>query len=90
MKNPYDLYDFGVNFLELILKYADEINEIVEFPSVPSPRERLKEIACAMQATVVENLNSKESGKNSLTLPLTAGDDKTTRYFKTVLNSAGA
>ena len=91
MKNPYDLYDFGSNFLELILKCADEINNIVEFPSVPSPQERLKEISDAIQNTVVENLNSRDSPtqKNNLALPLTAGDDKTTRYFKQVTNSAG-
>ena len=63
----------------------------MEFPSVPSPQERLKEISDAIQNTVVENLNSRDSPtqKNNLALPLTAGDDKTTRYFKQVTNSAG-
>lgn len=87
MKNPYDLYDFGINFLELILKYADDINNIVEFPSVPSPQERLKEISIAMQSTVVES--SKDSLLQKTSLPLSGGEDKTTRYFKTVTNSAG-
>ena len=87
LQNPYDLYDFGVNFLELILKYADSINEIVEFPSVPGPQERLKEIAVAMQSTVVEDTKDLKQQKNVLSL--SSGDDKTARYFKTVTNSAG-
>ena len=86
-KNPYDLYDFGVTFLELILKYADQINEEVSLPSLPSPQERLQQIATAIQNTVLES--SKDSLLQKNTLTLSSGDDKTTRYFKTVSSSTG-
>ena len=81
------MYDFGVSFLELILKYADEINNVVEFPSVPSPQERLKDIATAIQSTTVES--SKDSLLQKGSLPLSGADDKSTRYFKTVATSTG-
>lgn len=86
-KNPYDLYDFGVTFLELILKYADQINEEVSLPSLPSPQDRLQQIATALQNTVLES--SKDSLLQKNTLTLSSGDDKTTRYFKTVSSSTG-
>lgn len=86
-KNPYDLYDFGVTFLELILKYADQINEEVSLPSLPSPQDRLQQIAAAIQNTVLES--SKDSLLQKNTLTLSSGDDKTTRYFKSVSSSTG-
>lgn len=45
---PYDIYDFGVNILELILKYADDLSAVVPIPSLPSPSDRLKKIASAL------------------------------------------
>ena len=86
-KNPYDLYDFGVTFLELILKYADQINEEVSLPSLPSPQDRLQQMAAAIQNTVLES--SKDSLLQKNTLTLSSGDDKTTRYFKSVSSSTG-
>ena len=45
---PYDIYDYGVNILELLLKYADDLAAKVPIPSSPSPQERLKIIASAL------------------------------------------
>ena len=45
---PFDIYDFGVNILELILKYADDLSSTVPIPSLPSPSDRLKKIASAL------------------------------------------
>lgn len=85
--NPNDLYDFGMPFLELILKRADAVNEAVSFPTEPSPPQRLQQIAGAMQNTVLES--SKDSLLQKNTLTLSSGDEKTTRYFKTVTSPTG-
>jgi hypothetical protein len=65
----------------LILKYADEINDVVSLPTSPSPQERLQQIAGAMQNTVVES--SKDTLLQKSALTLSSSEDKTTRYFKT-------
>jgi len=53
---PYDIYDYGVNILELLLKYADDLAAKVPIPSSPSPQERLKKIASAL--AVIYNYNN--------------------------------
>jgi hypothetical protein len=80
-ENPYDLYDFGATFLELILKYADEINDVVSLPTAPSPQERLQQMTGAMQNKVVEN--SKDALLQKSALTLSSSEDNTTRHFKT-------
>jgi len=40
--NKYDVYDFGQNFLELVLRYSDSLSLAVSFPSSPAPADRLR------------------------------------------------
>eukprot|EP00596_Hydrurales_sp_CCMP1899_P009992 CAMPEP_0119043348 /NCGR_PEP_ID=MMETSP1177-20130426/21100_1 /TAXON_ID=2985 /ORGANISM="Ochromonas sp, Strain CCMP1899" /LENGTH=613 /DNA_ID=CAMNT_0007011263 /DNA_START=127 /DNA_END=1965 /DNA_ORIENTATION=- len=78
--NPFDIYDFGIGFLELILKYADAISEDtgINISANPSPQERLQQIASAIQSTVVEDSTASALQKSSSS----AGNDKNTRYFR--------
>lgn len=50
---PYDIYDYGVNILELLLKYADDLAAKVPIPLSPSPQERLQKIALALAVILI-------------------------------------
>ena len=90
--NPYDVYDYSSNILELILKYADNIktdcNDL--FPVNPDPTTRLKLLATAMQNT---NMVSKGVSDNtelvqtSLSNAGNNNNDISTKYFRTKLIS---
>jgi hypothetical protein len=85
-ENPYDLYDFGVGFLDLIIKYADEIGEEVAVPTTPSPRDRLQAVAAALSATEVEDSVAGAKKKTSKA----TGDEYNTRYFRTARSALTA
>ena len=80
--NPYDAYDFGIGFIDLIVKYADAITTKV--PQKPTPKERLEQIAEAITRTNVQILSSSSTDKKATAAisPL-LGEDLTTRYFRT-------
>ena len=72
---PFDVYDYGVNMIDLLLQYGDELGKVVPYPTQPSPKERLQQIASALKSTQVENNNNNKKVVNSY--------DLTTRYFRT-------
>lgn len=80
--NPYDAYDFGIGFIDLIVKYADTIS--IKVPPKPTPKERLEQIAEAITRTNVQISTSSSIDKKSMAAasPL-SGEDLTTRYFRT-------
>ena len=80
--NPYDAYDFGIGFIDLIIKYADAISTKV--PAKPTPKERLEQIAEAITRTNVQILSSSSTDKKAIAAasPL-SGEDLTARYFRT-------
>lgn len=84
VENPYDSYDFGAGFLDLIIKYVDEISVKVPATASLSPQDRLKQIASALRNTDVKNLSTTKSAaaQKSVT-PTTSGDELNTRYFRT-------
>ena len=72
---PYDVYDFGVNMIDLLLQYGDDLGSAIPYPNEPSPKDRLQQIAIALRSTQVENNNNNKKVVNSY--------DLTTRYFRT-------
>ena len=75
--NINDLYDFGSNILEMVLKYAEPLAAVVDFPTSPIPEERMRAIASGLQATYVENQNTQEKIISS-----TAASDITLKYYR--------
>jgi len=80
-QNPYDSYDFGTGFLELMLRYADAITgQENPIPTSPPPQQRLRDIAAALQSTKVdESSYTGVKTRNSVQI----GADIHTRYFRT-------
>lgn len=62
--NPSDVYDYGIGVLEVLLKYGDALQTRfpTEFPSSPTPTERLQILAGALRNT---NVKQQSSGQIS-------------------------
>lgn len=83
--NPFDVYDFGLNPIELLLQIGDTLQSLIPFPSgIPSPEERLKAAARMLSNTEVED--STFSGEKIKTIKIA---DKTTRCFRATRSIAG-
>ena len=80
--NPYDAYDFGIGFIDLIVKYADAIT--TKIPQKPTPKQRLEQIVEAITRTNVQILSSSSTDKKATAAasPL-SGEDLTARCFRT-------
>ena len=53
--NPFDIYDFGINVLELVLKYGDRMAAEGLLPSYPPPEQRLRAIATSLRSMLVQD-----------------------------------
>ena len=73
--NPFDVYDFGLPVLELLLKFADELPAI---PTTPSAETRLRSIAAALRVTEVDDATVRGSKRGD---PLRA-DEVPVRFFR--------
>lgn len=85
--NAFDVYDFGMGFVDLIIRCADSIS--VKVPQIPSPKDRLEQIADSITQTNVQALSSSNAAQKGIgsaaTTPsmVSGGDDFFTRYFRT-------
>lgn len=66
-RNPNDLYDFGENIVDLLLKWGERLDNIEPLPQEPAPAERLEFIARVLSSTLIseKSSNAKQSGTNS-------------------------
>ena len=73
--NINDVYDFGQGILELLLKFADPLAAVIDFPINPPPEERLKEIATGLRRTNLEDQGQQFKSTSSVAI------DTTTKYY---------
>ena len=80
--NPHDVYDFGAGFIDVVVKYADDLS--VKVPARPSPKERLETVAVAITRTAVQPSVPKERRQERFTGSAAGtGEELTTRCFRT-------
>lgn len=78
-RNPYDVYDFSVGIIELLLKYSEEINSRVPIPPSPEPEQRLRIILQALENTDIESEQSKFVRKGDKDI---SKEEYTTKYYR--------
>ena len=79
--NMNDIYDFGQGILELLLKYAEPLSTVIDFPGNPAPEERLKAIASGLRVTDLESQGQQTNTVRTIAM------DSTTRYYRSPIKN---
>ena len=75
--NPYDIYDYSNNIIDLLLKYSNNIEKKLTYPIYPDPSIRIQLIYIALKNTKV--LSQLVSNKKEVTMsPPTSSSSSTT------------
>ena len=75
--NPYDIYDYSNNIIDLLLKYSDNIEKKLKYPIYPDPSIRIQLIYIALKNTKV--LSQLVSNKKEVTMsPPTSSSSSST------------
>lgn len=83
--NPNDMYDFGVNIVELLAKFGDDLQEKmnVPFPAYPAPSDRLQRLILLLRNTQVEDTRiSGEKSYAEVGKSVSVASDLTVRCFR--------
>ena len=79
--NPYDIYDYSTNIIDLLLKYSNNIQKKLTYPMYPDPSIRIQLIYIALKNTKV--LSQLVSNKKEVNMSPPTSSSSSTSSFTT-------